>query len=157
MARRQLQITGTERKDVPPELDEAGETWLEMRREKRRVADKAKEAKAGVLMLMQMHKVKKYTVKDPESEEILELQIDLEPKLRTKKTGEAGDGEVGEGIPAAPESSPGIHPGLIAQAEKAQADAGVEETPEGDVVPVTDASVPRKPRKGGAKKKGKRK
>lgn len=155
MARRQTEIPGTERDDVPPALLEAGEKWLDLRREKRRVGDKAKEAKYGVLALMGSHRVALFSLKDPETDEVMTLELDNEPKLRTKKTGDV-DSEVGEGLPQhdGPMSGPdGVPQGLIAQAEKAQDDMNVVETADGDVG-VPDKAAPKKKRgKGGGKKR----
>lgn len=156
MARKQIEIPGTERTDVPAALLEAGEKWLDMRREKRRTSEKAKEAKYGVLSLMDSHGVELFSLKDPETEEVMTLELDNEPKLRTKKTGEV-ESEIGEGLPAhdgPTTNSAGIPEGLIAQAMKAQDDAaGVEVTAEGDVV-VPDKAAPKnkKPRGKGKKR-----
>jgi hypothetical protein len=149
MARKQLQIAGTERTDVPAEILEAGEKWLGLRTDKRRIAEKAKEAKFGLIVLMQARKVAEFRYRDPETGETRSLSVDLEPKLSVRKVSEDAAAEGPDNVDAKP-SSPDVHPGLIAQAEKAQADAGVAETSEGDVVP-TDASVPK------AKRNGKRK
>lgn len=157
MARRQISIPGTDRTDVPPALLEAGEKWLDLRREKRRIGDKAKEAKAGVLMLMEMHKHPKFSLKDHETDEIMTLELDNEPKLRTKKSGEV-ESEMGDGLPSEQPPQSAAMDGLIAQAMKAQQDTGTEETADGDVVPPTNgvhASVPRKKRKANSAKNGK--
>lgn len=152
---KQLRIIGTGRPGIPDALEEASEDLLSSRRDKRQITkaanDKVKTAEWKVLTLMQEHNVKQHTVKDPDTEEILEF--DLETVLRIRKTGEVGDGDEGEEVvPSSGEATSDVHPGLIAQAEKAQADAGVAETEDGDVVP-TDASVPRTPKRNG--KKGK--
>lgn len=147
MTRRQTEIPGTERTDVPASLLEAGELWLDSRRVKRRAADKAKEAKLGVLQLMAVNKIPKFTLTDPESQEVMELEVDTEPKLRTKKTAEMEPEPIGDGIPSGGDSGPGVHPGLIAQAERDAQSNGVSETSDGDIVPP-DTSVPKtKPRK----------
>lgn len=148
MARRQLQIAGTERTDIPPEILEAGEKWLDLRTDKRRVAEKAKEAKYGLIALMQSRKVETFRYKDPETGETRSLSIDMEAKVSVRKVSED---DVAETIDTTP-SAPSVHPGLIAQAEKAQAEAGVAETADGDVVPP-DTSAP----KSKAKRKGKAK
>jgi hypothetical protein len=154
MARRQLQIVGTERTDIPPELVEAGEKMLDLRREKRRVGEKAKEAKFAVILLMQSNKIPSAKFTDPETKEFVDLSIDLEPKLRIKRSGEA-DTELGESDEAAtPPGENEVRDGLIAQAERAMAENGVVETPEGDVA-VPDTAAPKKPRKGAGKKRGK--
>lgn len=150
---RQLRIVGTGRPGVPEILEEASEELLAARRTKREVSkqagDKVKTAEWKVLTLMQEHNVKQHVVKDPDTEEM--LSFDLEQVLRIHKTGEVGSGEEGEEMLPSDGGGTGsdVHPGLIAQAEKAQADAGVSETPDGDVVPL-DTSAPKAKR--GAKK-----
>lgn len=153
MTRRQLQITGTERTDVPPAVLEAGEELLEKRRAKRKAAEKAKESLLGVIALMQSHKIPELKVMDPDTEEYLTLRIDLDPKLRIKKTGEAEPEPIGDGIPSHPDAHPDdVAAGLIRQAERSMDDANVSETSEGDVVPPEKAA-PKAKR--AAKKKGK--
>jgi hypothetical protein len=151
MARRQLQIAGTERSDIPPELAEAGEKMLDLRREKRRIGEKAKEARFSVILLMQSHKIPEARFKDPETEEFVDLSIDLEPKLRIKRSGEA-DTDVGDAVEPATPPGNEVRDGLIAQAERAMAENGVVETPEGDVA-VPETAAPKKKRT--AKKRGK--
>lgn len=153
---KQLRIQGTARPGIPEALEEASDDLLSRRRDKRRITkeqnDKVKTAEWKVLTLMQEHGIKQHAVKDSETEEV--LSFDLEAVLRIRKTGEVGDGDEGESdeLDSGP-GEPQIHPGLIAQAEKAQADANVEETADGDVA-VPEKSVPKKSKRGG-KKKGK--
>lgn len=139
MARRQLQIAGTERSDIPPEILEAGERWLDLRTDKRRIAEKAKEAKYGLIALMQSRKVDTFRYQDPETGETRSLTVDLEAKISVRKVTEDEPRDVA--VDTTP-SSPEVHPGLIAQAEKAQADANVAETADGDVT-VPETSVPK--------------
>jgi len=156
---KQLRIKGTARPGIPEVLEEADQDLLALRREKRQVTksanDKVKTAEWKVVTLMQEHGIKLHKVKDPDTEEV--LSFDLESVLRIRKTGEVGDGAEGEEDPPS-SGAPGsdVHPGLIAQAEKAQADANVEETSDGDVT-VPETSAPKKksksrkskPKKGG--------
>ena len=151
MGRRQLQIAGTERKDIPDEVDEAGEKWLELRKENRRSAERAKEAKLQLIALMGAFKVPKFHHKDPDTGENILLTVDLEPKLRAKKTGENEDTKVGDAVAPSgrADSGPDVHEGLIKQAQKAQGEKGVEENDDGDVVPPEkSAAKPRKKKKG---------
>jgi hypothetical protein len=150
MARRQLQIAGTERTDIPDEVDEAGEKWLELRKETRRATERTKEAKQQLIALMGAFKVPKFHHKDPDTGENILLTVDLEPKLRAKKTGENEDTKVGDGVAPSgrADSGPGVPEGLIAQAQKAQSDNGVEENEEGDVVPPEKSKAKPKKRKG---------
>lgn len=147
MARRQLQIAGTERTDIPPEILEAGEKWLDLRTDKRRVAERAKEAKYGLIALMQSRKVDTFRYKDPETGETRSLSVDLEAKISVRKVTED---DVSDARVDATPSTPDVHPGLIAQAERAQADAGVAETADGDVV-VPETSAPKPKKRGGRK------
>lgn len=149
---KQLRIEGTGRPGIPEALEDASEDLLEKRRDKRRITkeanDKVKQAMWKVLTLMQEHNVQQHTVKDPDTEELLEF--DLETVLRIRKTGEVAsdDGEEDDEIISASDGAGGVHPGLIAQAEKAQADAGVAETSDGDVVPPDTAAPKAKGKRG---------
>lgn len=140
MARKQTEIPGTERTDLPPELLDAGMKWLDQRKEARRATERRKEAKFAVITLMQSRKVEVFKILDEETGEYRTLRCSLEPKLTASKSGEV-ESEVGDAIGDGP-SSPDVHPGLIKQAEKAQADANVEETSDGDVA-VPETSVPK--------------
>jgi hypothetical protein len=140
MARRQTEIPGTERTDVPAELLELGESYLELLRNKRRANEKCKDGKKAVLSMMQLKGHALFTLKDPETDEVVELELDNEPKLRTRRTGSV-DSEIGDAMPDA---------GAIADAAKTQADAGVEEI-DGDVV-VPDKAAPKKRAKKGSRK-----
>lgn len=150
MARRQLQIAGTERTDIPQPVLEAGEKWLDQRKAQRRATERMKESKFGLIALMQSNKVPLFVYRDGETGESVRLKIDLEPKLsatRVKETDGDATPEVDDTPPA-----PDVHPGLIAKAAQAQADNGVAENDEGDVV-VADEAAPKKKR--GGKGKGK--
>jgi hypothetical protein len=152
---KQLRIANTGRPGIPEVLEEASEDLLGLRRDKRRIMkeqnDKVRTGEWKVLTLMQEHDVKKLAIKDPDTEEI--LSFDLEAVLRIRKTGEVGDGESGEEVTPKAPSSPDVHPGLIAMAEqaKAQADANVEETGDGDIT-VPDTAAPKAKRGKKAKK-----
>lgn len=161
MARRQMELAGTRNeKDIPLVVVEAGDEWLAKRRDQRRAAEKTKEAKQGLIHLMQANKVSSYQVKDPDTGEYLDLNLEMKPKITTHRTGEA-ETAIGEAIAASgsPTNEPGVHPGLLREAEQAQADANVEETADGDVeVPDKAATKPakkRKPKKRKPKKGGK--
>lgn len=157
---KQLRIAGTNRPGIPEIIEEASEDLIGARRTKRAVLKtetaKVKTAEWKVLTLMQEHGVKQLTVKDPDTEEL--LSFDLKEVLRISKTGEVGDGDEGEEVLPKSSSPPpsDIHPGLIAQANKAQADAGVFEDSEGDVIPP-ESSTPKtkKAKAKRASKKGK--
>lgn len=150
---RQLRIVGTGRPGIPEALEEASADLLEKRRDKRRITreqnEKVSQAEWGVLTLMQEHNIKQHTVKDSDTEEL--LSFDLEQVLRISKTGEVASEEGEEDGPSSPPTSD-VHPSLIAQAEKAQADAGIEENSEGDVT-VPDTAAPKVKRGGKSKAK----
>lgn len=150
---KQLQITGTERSDIPQEILEAGEKWLDLRKEKRRTAEKAKESKYALIALMQARKIEVFRYKDGETGEMKSLSVDLEPKISVRKvaTDEQVDAFNRETTSDSVMASPGVHPGLIAQAEAAQAEANVTESGDGDVE-VPDTAAPKS--KGKSKKKG---
>lgn len=153
---KQLRIANTGRPGIPEVLEEASEDLLGLRRDKRRITkeqnDKVRTGEWKVLTLMQEHDVKKLAIKDPDTEEI--LSFDLESVLRIRKTGEVGNGDEGEEVLPSSGAGPDVHPGLIAQAEKAQADAGIMETADGDVV-APETSAPKQKRGSGGKRKGK--
>ena len=148
---KQLRIKGTERTDIPPELDDASNELIEQRREKRRAAEKVKQAQWKVIAVMQANKLTFHKIKDPDTDEYLEFELEMVPTLRVRKTDQL-DSDEGEEVVASGLNGDGIHPGLIAQAEKAQADANVEVSADGDVN-VPDKAAPkakrgRKPKNG---------
>ncbi len=146
MARRQLQIAGTER-DEHPEVEEAGETWRDARKDAKAATTHAKQKKLELIAVMQAHKVKAYKYTEEETGEEVLLTYTEEPKVSAKKTGEA-ESEIGEGIPEhAGGSSNGVHPGLIAQAERANDGSNTEITADGDVVVPEKAAPKGKPKK----------
>lgn len=152
---KQLRIPNTGRPGIPEVLEEASEELIAFRRDKRRAIrehnDKVKQGMWKVLTLMNEHKHEKLTIVDPDTKEILEF--DLEQILRIRKTGEveSEEGEADDELQLSSHEGNGVHPGLIAQAERAQAENGVAETVDGDVVPP-DTAAPKKARGG---KKGK--
>lgn len=145
MARRQLQIAGTERTQHP-EIEEAAEAWREARQDEHSAHEKQKQKRFELIALMQARKVTRYKYNEPATNEEILVTLDDEPKIRAKKTGEA-EPEIGEGISSGEDVTPKA--GLMAQAAAAMADSNVEENAEGDVV-VPDAAKPK------SKKKAKR-
>ena len=148
MARRQLEIAGTRTdKDIPIALVEAGEDLVEQRRVARREGEKVKEKYAGVVAVMQANSVPTFQVKDPDTGEYLDFNLEMVAKLTIRKSGEA-DTEIGDGIPSGGEDvQPAGMGGLIAQALASQNEQNVEETTEGDVA-VPDKAAPKKAKKG---------
>lgn len=149
MARKQMQIPGTERKEIP-DVEKAAEAYREVRDERAELSKREAQKKLELLAVMRANKVTIYRYHDGNGEE-LEAIIDDEPKVRVRKTGEA-EPEVGDGVETSNGSNGVEHVpgGLIAQAMKAQEDAGIEVTEDGDV------TAPEKsPRKRSGRKKGK--
>ena len=147
--RKQMQIPGTERKSVP-EVEEAAEAYREVRDERCELSRKEKQKKLELLAVMKAHKVKKYKYDDENGEELLVSLDEREPEVTVKKTGEV-ESEVGEGVVSGEGMEPAGMRGLIGEAMKAQQDAGVEETSDGDVA-VPDAPAPKKGKRGRRKK-----
>lgn len=154
MARRQLEIEGTRNdKDIPLAVVEAGQGWLEKRREQRRARENTAEALAGVIALMEANKIDLYTVVDTETGDRLKIKLKTKVTLTATRDrdGEGEEFDIGEGVDAFSDTAPGPHPNLIAQAEADQAAAGVAENEDGDVV-TPDTAAPkgkrgRKPKK----------
>jgi hypothetical protein len=145
MARRQLQIAGTER-DEHPEVEEAGEAWREARKEAKAAQTTAKQKKLELIAVMQAHKVRHYKYTEADTGEEVLLTYAEEPKVSAKKTGEA-DSKIGEGLDEHDgDVSPGVHAGLIAQAERASDGSNTEVDGEGDVV-VPDVAAPKSKKK----------
>lgn len=157
MARRQTQIPGTER-PVHPELEEAADELADARTtrktETKRLTEAEKTAEAGLIALMKSRGIHLYKFHDNEGEEV-EIELEQVWKVHMRKTGDA-EPDVGDEVEASGPPANEVHDGLIAQAERAMAENGVAETPDGDVV-TPDAPAPKakKPRKGGGKKRGK--
>lgn len=141
--RKQMQIPGTERKQVP-EVEQAAESYREVRDERCELSRREKQKKLELLAVMKAHKVKKYKYDDENGEEILISLDEREPEVTVKKTGEV-ENEIGEGVVSGEGAAPAGMDGLIAEAMKAQNDASVEETSDGDVA-VPDKAAPKKRR-----------
>src|SRR3990167_10377421 len=125
MARRQTEIPGTERKEVP-EVERAGEAYREIRDERRALKDQEKQKKFELIAVMKAHKLKVWKWKCPDALDEIRVEItEGETKVKLAKTGEA-DSVIGEGVDTGAPAHDGVHPGLIAEAEKADAAAGVE-------------------------------
>jgi len=145
MAKKQLQIKGTERAEIP-DIERAAESYREVRDERAELSKRESQKRAELLATMRAHKVKKYLWHDQDGEEWCAL-IDDEPVAKVKRTGEA-EPIVGEGIVVDTSATNGVHPGLIAQAEASMKSIGVEVSADGEVVaPSGDASPSKKKRK----------
>jgi len=147
MARRQLQIKGTERKEHP-EVETAADSYREARDDRMELTKKEKQKKLELIAVMQAHKLKKYKFDDSEGEELC-VAIEDKIDVSVRKTGDTAS-EVGTGVSSGDGETGGISQGLIDQALKAQDDMNVEETAGGDIV-VPDKAAPKTKRK--AKKK----
>ena len=145
MSRRQTVMAGMERKENPA-VREAADRYRDARDERMAHSKTEKQRKLELIAVMQAHKIKKYKFDDDEGEELL-VAIEDKVDVSVKKTGEA-ESAIGESVERA--DDPSVPQGLIDQALKAQADKGVAENDEGDVVPP-NKSVPKKKR-GKAKK-----
>ena len=152
--RRQPHLPGMERKDLKhPEVEEAAVVYTEMceevLEERRRLSKKLRLGKQTLLAAMHAHKLRRYDWRNKHGEmEYIELE-EVEEKVIHKKTGEA-DPEIGQGVDVEAEAAAAESEleqqtgGLIAQARKAQADAGVAENEAGDVVPRDDPAPKKK-------------
>lgn len=147
--RKQIQIPGTERKQHP-EVEEAAQAYASVRDERSDLSKREHQKKLELLITMKQHKLTVYKFYDDNGEEVVARIDEAEPKVTVRKTGEA-EAEIGEGISSGGGQEPAGMKGMIAEATKAQQDAGVEETTDGDVT-VPETSAPKKPRKRKAKK-----
>jgi hypothetical protein len=143
MARRQMNIPGTERKSVP-EVEKAAEAYREVRDERAELSKRERQKKLELLAVMRANKVTKYKYDDEHGEEILVSLDERDPEISVKKTGEA-ESDIGEGVSSPPD---GPMNGLINQALASQNEQNVEETGDGDVaVPEKAAPKAKKGRK----------
>jgi len=146
--RRQPHLPGLERKDIAyPEVEEAAviysELCEEVLAERRALSKKLRLGKQTLLAAMHARKLRRYAWRDKNGEAVeLELE-DVEEKVIIKKTGEA-DVEIGQGVDTEADEAPPRDDGLIAKAMKAQADAGIAENEEGDVIPRDDPAPKKK-------------
>lgn len=140
MAKKQMQIPGTERK-VIDEVEQAAEAYREVRDERCELSRREKQKKLELLAVMKAHKVKRYKYDDENGEEILVALDEREPEVKVQRTGEA-ESSVGEGVSTGEDTPPAGMSGLIAEAMKAQEDAGVAES-DGDVT-VPEKAAPKK-------------
>lgn len=149
MARKQLEIVGTERKR-DEEVEAVAEELRDLNSEFASISNKKKTKTFELIALLRSKKMKRYKYDDEHGEEILVSLDDQDPKLSVKKTGEA-EPHVGEGVPSGEGAAPAGMQGLIAEATKAQDEANVEETDDGDVA-VPDKAAPKAKRGKGKKR-----
>lgn len=149
MARRQLQIAGTERTEIPA-IEKAAEAFREACVEHAEASKVRTRKKIELLLVMASEKVKLHRYHDENGEEI-EVKLEDEPTVKLRKTGEA-ESDIGDGVPSNSNgvASDSVPSGLIAQAMKDQQDAGVEVDGEGDVI-VPDEAAPKKGKRKGKK------
>lgn len=159
---KQMQIPGTERKEIPA-IEKAAEAFREANSEKIDAGFRAATAKrnliAAIIAARDAGEIVKpvYIYHDEHGEEI-RVALKEDPGVEVKKTGEA-ESDVGEGVEVeeGPKEPP-VHPGLIRQALASQEAAGVAESDDGDIE-VPEVSAPKRTAKKKAaakKKKGKR-
>lgn len=108
-----------------------------MRDERCELSKREAQKKLELLATMRAHKQTRYRYFDENGEE-LEVVLDEEPTVKLRKTGEA-ESEIGDGVEESAsngQSTDAVPQGLIDQAMKAQAETNVQETPDGDVIPL---------------------
>jgi len=122
MARKQLEIPGTER-PVHDDVHKAAEAYREVRDERMQHSKREKQKKLELIAVMKAHKLTRYKYDDEEGEELL-VTLDEEPKCNVRKTGEA-EAPVGEGVESidsedwpSPSNTPDVSEGLINNALK---------------------------------------
>ncbi len=154
--RKQTEIPGFERQVDHPEVEAAAQELWEATAERKattkKLNDAVDHAQMNLLAVMRAHKVPRYKYRDEEGE-FLEAVIEIgEEKAIVRKAGVA-EPEIGQGGADVPTPAPNgkARPGLIDQALKAQADAGVEENADGDVVPPEKSAKKIRGRKGKVK------
>jgi hypothetical protein len=162
--RRQPDLPGMERKDIAyPEVEEAAVVYTELceevLEERRRLSKRLRLGKQTLLATMHARKIRHYSWRNKNGEtEYIELE-EVEEKVIHKKTGES-DPEIGQGVDVDAEAAAEAADselerqtgGLIAQAAKAQADAGVAEDESGEVIPRDDPPAKKKRGKSKAKR-----
>lgn len=141
--RKQIQIPGTERTQHP-EIETAAQAYASVRDERSELSKREHQKKIELLVTMKSHKVTVYKFYDGNGEEVVARVDEGEPKVTVRKTGEA-ESEVGHGVSTGEDTEPAGMGGLIAQAMKAQDDAGVSESSDGDVE-VPDTAAPKQKR-----------
>lgn len=139
---KQTEIPGFERQVENEEVEKAATKYYDLVFERSALSKKEAVAKLELQATMAAQKVTKYRFWDENAEAWRIARIDVKETVVIDKDAEQ-DGEPADDTLAGNE-------GLLADAKKAQRDAGVAEDDEGDVVPV-EASAPKK--RGG---KGKR-
>lgn len=140
--RKQQELPGIERDVEHPDIEAAAIAYRAVCVERSALSKKEHLAQLTLLAAMHAHKVEVYPYQD-ENGDIRRARIKLgKETVVIEDTGEA-ESEIGEGVDTEGDETPG----LIAQARKAQADAGVAEDEDGDVVPRNDP--PAKKKRGG--------
>lgn len=142
MARKQQEIPGFERQAENPAIEEAAFALVELENEHSAIGRKKTLAMHTLLATLKAHNVPKYEVVNPETGEVFVAQIKLGKE--TAVVVKSGEVEDVEDESDATDTGPGE--GILAQAAKAQADANVEETDDGDVT-VPDKPAPKAKRK----------
>lgn len=138
MSRKQAEIPGFERQVENPAVEEAAAKYCTIRDERSALSKKEKQAQLELEATMRAHNVERYEYLDDNGEVLVAKIVTGTTKAVVEKTGEA-EVEIGEGVDD-PSSD-----GLIADAQKAQRDAGVAEDEDGNVIPL-DTAAPKKKR-----------
>jgi hypothetical protein len=141
--RRQSEIPGFERQVENEHVERAAAAYCTIRDERAAQSKKEKQAQLELEATMRAHGYDRYEYTDDYGEVLVARIVVGSSKAVVEKTGEA-DSEIGDGLDSTDS--------LVAQSRKAQLDAGVAESEDGDVV-VPDSSVPRTKKKRGPKPK----
>lgn len=138
--RKQQELPGIERDVEHPDIEAAAIAYRAVCVERSALSKKEHLAQLTLLATMHAHKVEVYPYQD-ENGEIRRARIKLgKETVVIEDTGEA-ESEIGVGVDTEGETPTSV---LAAQARKAQADAGVAESEDGDVVPRNDPPAKKK-------------
>lgn len=146
--RKQQELPGIEREVEHPDIEAAAVAYRAIVVERCALSKKEHLAQLTLLAAMHAHGVAMYPYQD---ENGVIRRARIKPGKETvviEDTGEE-DSVIGQGVDE-PDAPP-IPGGLLAQARQAQADAGVAETTDGDVVPLEQSAPKKRGRKARAR------
>lgn len=92
MARKQLEIIGTERANGIKELDAAAEAYVEARDKRMKLTVREVDTREALLSLMEKHKLEQYEDREADPP----LLVLLDQKVKVKKLGDDDDAEKAE-------------------------------------------------------------
>lgn len=137
MARRQKEIPGFEKQIENPVIEAAAESFVEANAAWKKAAKTRGAKQIELLATLRSEKREQYEFVDENGNVMVAKIVYGDEKAVVEKSGESE---------SSPDDETADTDGLVAQAQKAQKDANVEEDPFGDVV-VPETSVPKKKRK----------